>query len=441
MIKAPFKRKSAPIGSSQSATSSSPKTIPRRRGCSVTRSVSLGSSVNSLNVESISGAFAESDIDNDNLNCSNIYAEIDVNNSILVCSNNKPINHSILSDSSTDFDSETKMCLSSDSEVRSNGSKNNLLEVVTDELVLDNDNNGNVMWTGGSVDTHLDNIDKINKILDEKILGNAKTDLKIVTPPSIQISRFIVTKLDESVLGLDTDHLINKLKFHASNEKQKINKTIDVIVQPPPPPPPENHWSEQSKIKAKNSSDGKNVEKKNRFMANKSVNAFLTSVKELKLSRKKSDEDVFEEIDPEPMKNTCPETTSFDDSSSSESSSSSRAIKASNFEDHTILIPQSFDEPQAGCSKQAKATLKSRLKHNIKSKLKFNIKLTSKKRSICQRCLKQRKIQPKNLFGIELTKEWSGDGLLEIDLCCCSVDDLNLGGVSICCFVLLASSN
>lgn len=412
MIKAPFKRKSAPIGSSQSATSSSPKTMPRgRRGCSVTRSVSLGSSVNSLNVDSISGgAFAESDIDNDNLNCSNIYAEIDVNNSILVCSNNKPINHSILSDSSTDFDTESKMCLSSDSEVRSNGSKNNLLEVAevkTDEIVLDNDRNGNVI--GGSVDTHLDNIDKINKILDEKILGNAKRDVKHTSPPSIQISRFIVTKLDESVLGLDTDHLVNKMKFHETMDKNKTNKSVDVY---PTQPHLDNYLSDESKMKAKNCSSGKTVEKRNRFMANKSVNAFLTSVKELKLSRKKSDEDVFEEIDPEPAKDICVETTSLDELSSSESSSSSRAIKALSFEDDTILIPQAFDEPQAGCSKQAKATFKSRLKRNIKSKLKFNIKLTTKKRSICQRCLKQIKIQPKNLFGIELTKEWSGDGLL-----------------------------
>lgn len=422
MIKAPFKRKSAPIGSSQSATSSSPKTMPRRRGCSVTRSVSLGSSVNSLNVESISGAFAESDIDNDNFNCSNIYAEIDVNNSVLVCSNNKPINHSMLSDSSTDFDSESKICLSSDSEVRSNGSKNNLLEVVevTDDSVLNNDDNGNVMWTG-SVDSHLNNIDKINKILDEKILGNTKK----MTPTSIQISRFIVTKLDESVLGLDTVNSIDKTKIRGSNGKHDVDKRVDVVVQPPL----ENHLNDQNKSKAKN------VEKKNRFMANKSVNAFLTSVKELKLSRKKSDEDVFEEIDPRPMKSTCHETTSLDDSSSSESSSSSRANKGLGFEDDTILIPQSFDEPQAGCSKQAKATLKSRLKHNIKSKLKFNIKLTSKKRSICQRCLKQRKFQPKNLFGIELTKEWSGDGLLENDLCCCSVDDLNVSGVCILLFL------
>lgn len=428
MIKAPFKRKSAPIGSSQSATSSSPKTMPRRRGCSVTRSVSLGSSVNSLNVESISGAFAESDIDNDNFNCSNIYAEIDVNNSVLVCSNNKPTNHSMLSDSSTDFDSESKMCLSSDSEVRSNGSKNNLLEVVevTDDSVLNNDDNGNVMWTG-SVDSHLNNIDKINKILDEKILGNAKKDLNKMPPPtSIQISRFIVTKLDESVLGLDTDNSIDKIKIRGSNDKHDVvDKRVNVVAQPPL----ENRLNDPSKGKAKI------VEKKNRFMANKSVNAFLTSVKELKLSRKKSDEDVFEEIDPQPMKNTCHETTSLDDSSSSESSTSSRANKGLGFEDDTILIPQSFDEPQAGCSKQAKATLKSRLKHNIKSKLKFNIKLTSKKRSICQRCLKQRKFQPKNLFGIELTKEWSGDGLLEIDLCCCSVDDLNVSGVCILLFL------
>lgn len=436
MIKAPFKRKSAPIGSSQSATSSSPKSIPRRRGCSVTRSVSLGSSVNSLNVESISGAFAESDdIDNENLNCSNIYAEIDVNNSVLVCSKtNKSINHSILSDSSTDFDSDSKMCLSSDnSEVKSNGSKNNLLEVieVADEKLLDNDDNGNVMWTtsGGSVDTHLNNIDKINKILDEKILGNTKKEVNNMPPSSIQISRFIVTKLDESVLGLDTHNSVDKRKIRELNDKH--DKLADSVSQSPR----ENH--EQSKIQG---NSGKIVEKKNRFMANKSVNAFITSVKELKLSRKKSDEDVFEEIDPEPMKNACLETISLEDnsSSSSASTSSSRANKALGFEDDTILIPQSIDEPQAGCSKQAKATLKSRLKHNIKSKLKFNIKLTSKKRSICQRCLKQRKFQPKNLFGIELTKEWSGgggggDGLLEIDLCCCSIDDLNVSGVSICC--------
>lgn len=399
----------------------------------MTRSVSLGSSVNSLNVDSISGAFAESDIDN--LNCTNIYAEIDVNNSLLVCSsNNKPINNSALSDSSMDFDSDSKMCLSSDSEVRSNGSKNNLLQVVevTDDILLDNDNNGNVMWTGGSVDTHLDNIDKINKILDEKILGNTKKDLKNASPPSIQISRFLVTKVDESVLGLDIEHLNSKRKYHGSKDKHRTNKNVDVTSQPSL----ENNWSEQSKIKVKNLHTAKSVEKKNRFMANKSVNAFLTSVKELKLSRKKSDDDVFEEIDPEPLKSTCHETSSLEDSSSSESTSSSRVIKGSNFEDDTILIPQSFNEPQAGSSKQAKTTLKSRLKHNIKSKLKFNIKLTSKKRSICQRCLRPRKIQPKNLFGIELTKDWSGDGLLEIDLCCCSVDDFS--GVSI--VVLLAAS-
>lgn len=428
MIKAPFKRKSAPIGSSQSATSSSPKTMPRgRRGCSVTRSVSLGSSVNSLNVESISGAFAESD-DIDNLNCTNIYAEIDVNNSILVCSNNKkPINQSMLSDnSSTDLDSDSKMCMSSDGEVRSNGSKNNLLEVAemtTDDVVLDNDSNGNVMWTGGSVDTHLDNIDKINKILDDKILGNSKK----VTPPSIQISRFIVTKLDESVLGLDTDHLKDK-KMGQSNDKNQIDRRADAAQSHA-----DSHSTEQSKPKPDSSSGGK----KNRFMANKSVNAFLTSVKELKLSRKKSDEDVFEEIDPEPMKSRSIETTSIDGSSSSESeTSSSRANKG--YDDDAILIPQSCDAPQASSSKPlAKTTLKTRLKHNIKSKLKFNIKLTSKKRTLCQRCLKQRKFHTKNLFGIELTKEWSGgDGLLEIDLCCCSVDDLP--GVSIAVLFLLA---
>lgn len=431
MIKAPFKRKSVPIGSSQSATSSSPKTTPRsRRGCSVTRSVSLGSSVNSLNVESISGAFAESDIDNDNLNCSaNIYAEIDVNNSILVCSNNKPINNSILSDCSTDFDSESKICLSSDGEVKSNGSKNNLLEEVevADEILIDNDNNGNnVMWTGGSVDTHLDNIDKINKILDEKILGSVTNEVQDMPQPSIQIKRFIVTKIDESVLGLDTNHSMKKLKSKEKSDKHKIaakNDVSEIRV--------ENNSDNSNKIKTKNIDIIKNVEKKNRFMANKSVSAFITSVKELKISRKKSIEDVFEEINPELITNACLETTSFDDTSSSESTTSSRANKVDHFEDDTILIPQTFDEPQAGSSKQAKATLKSRLKHNIKSKLKFNIKLTSKKRTICQRCLKQRKIQPKNLFGIELTKDWSGDGLLEIDLCCCSVDDLNLSGVSI----------
>ncbi|XP_037027004.1 tyrosine-protein kinase Fer isoform X3 [Bradysia coprophila] len=373
-------------------------------------------------MESISGALAESDIDN--MNCSNIYAEIDVNNSVLVCANNKPINHSMLSDSSTDFDSDSKMCLSSDGEMRSNGSKNNLLEVVevSDDIVLDNDNNGNVMWSGGSVDTHLDNIDKINKILDEKILGNTKKEVKETTPTSIQISRFIVTKLDESVLGLDTDHLNKKLNVRDSNDDCKTEKRNNVISEPYS----ENHSTERRKPEAKDRSSGRNVEKKNRFIANKSVNAFLTSVKELKLSRKKSDEDVFEEIASEPVKSGCIETTSIDGSTSSESTTtSSLAIKASSFEDDAILISQSIDEPQAGSSKQAKTTLKSRLKHKIKSKLKFNIKLTSSKPAICQRCLKQRKTQPKNLFGIELTKEWSGDGLVEIDLCCCSVDDLS----------------
>lgn len=436
MFKAPFKRKSAPISSSQSATSSSPKTMPRRRGCSVTRSVSLGSSVNSLNMESISGALAASDIDN--MNGSNIYAEIDVNNSVLMCANNKPINHSLLSDSSTDFDSDSKMCLSSDGEVRSNGSKNNLLEAAEagDGIVPDNDDNGNVMWNGGSVDTHLDNIDKINKILDDKILGNTKKALKEMTPASIQISRFIVTKLDESVLGLDTDHLNKKLKVRESNvDQHKTEKRIEPLS--------EIHSIERNKHPDKDrcggGDGGRNVEKKNRFISNKSVNAFLSSVKELKLSRRKSDEDVFEEIAAEPVKSDCIETTSIDGSTSSEStSSSSAAIKAANFDDDTTLITQSIDEPQAGSSKQAKATLKSRLKHKLKSKLKFNIKLTSSsKPAICQRCLRKRKAQPKNLFGIELTKEWSGDGLLEIDLCCCSVDDLS--GVSICCFVVLPS--
>lgn len=424
MIKAPFKRKSAPISSSQSATSSSPKTMPRRRGCSVTRSVSLGSSVNSLNMERISGVLAESDIDN--MNGSNIYAEIDVNNSVLVCANNKPINHSMLSDSSTEFDSESKMCLSSDGEVKSNGSKNNLLEVaeVSDDIVLDNDSNGNVMWSGGSVDTHLDNIDKINKILDEKMLGNTTKGGKETAPTTIQISRFIVTKLDESVLGLDTDHVNKKLKVRESSNINHKTEKRNVAAEP------QNHSTERSKVEAKDRSGGKSVEKKNRFIANKSVNAFLTSVKELKLSRRKSDEDVFEEIASEPVKSSYVETTSIDGSTSSESTtSSSVAMKASSFEDDATLISQSIDEPQAGSSKQAKATLKSRLKRKIKSKLKFNIKLTSSKPAICQRCLRQRKTQPKNLFGIELTKEWSGDGLLEIDLCCCSVDDLS--GVSI----------
>ncbi|KAJ6638588.1 Tyrosine-protein kinase Fer, partial [Pseudolycoriella hygida] len=418
MIKAPFKRKSAPIGSSQSATSSSPKTMPRRRGCSVTRSVSLGSSVNSLNVESISGAFAESDVDNDNLNCSNIYAEIDVNNSILMCANNKLINHPMLSDNSSDFCSDSKSCLGSDTKGTTNGSKNNLLEV-SDQMCLDNDSNGNVMWTTGSVDNHLDNIDKINRILDEKILGNTQKESK--HQPSIQISRFIVTKLDESVLGLDKDHVNRKLK--AGNDIHTNEKKVDVNVEPP-----ENRLDERNANKAKNCNSN---EKKNRFMNKKSVNAFLTSVKELKLSRKKSDEDVFEQIDAEPSKKVNPDTVSLDDSSSSESSSSSRAIK-STFEDDAILLPQSPDEPQASSSKQSKITLKSRLKRNIKSKLKFNLKLTSKKRSICQRCLKQRKIQQKNLFGIELTKDWIGDGLLEIDLCCCSDDDLSGTEMSSC---------
>lgn len=191
MIKAPFKRKSTSniiissggsyVGGATAASQSSPKLTPIRiRGSSVPRSISLGSSVNSLELEN-------------SCDLTNIYSEIDVNR-VLLCdkqSNNQnlTINNKIklLDDNDTVEGNTTGDDPDENEDTQTNGSKNNLLKFdngssskgvtvanscSSSSNIAGVDNIDDDMWS--SVNMHLDNIDKVNKSLDEKIFNASK---------------------------------------------------------------------------------------------------------------------------------------------------------------------------------------------------------------------------------------------------------------------------
>lgn len=322
MIKAPFKRKSAPNvvvadanGGAASGTSLSPKGTPNSmRGCSVTRSLSLGSSVNSLLELQAS------------CDSTNIYAEIDVNRVLLLLCEQK--NNQTLTllnaekdmpkadkqeDTGAEEDEDGVVVIRRNDE---NGSKNNLLEYdggsnsttgATAAVVGTHQSEYDDMWS--SVNVHLDNIDKVNKSLDEKLMNSLRPIMAAAELPSTSVDVEHRTSLREMFkntfsrdeTAIERERLIDDDSDRPSTTttSNPSDKPIDVFndsALDSIAADSEELRRKKEKKKMPKKSDA--VKKTARsFKANKSVNALLTSFKDFKNSKRKIDQEVFEHVE------------------------------------------------------------------------------------------------------------------------------------------------
>lgn len=425
MIKAPFKRKSAPTivvgangasGTSGATTSSmSPKGTPTSlRGCSVTRSLSLGSSVNSL------------DELRNSCDSTNIYAEIDVNRVLLLLceqKNNQTLN--MLNNDNCSLVDDADATRRRNDE---NGSKNNLLEFdggsISAAAATNIENDDDDMWK--SVNVHLDNIDRVNKSLDEKLFSN--------------VIRTNTTNCNESV---DTEHrssIREMLKSTFSREENVETERLledDCDKDDDKPDPKSNALNKDffnvsldsidddcretstadgpsvtvvtdiKKDKKNSKKSGVTEAKKSRsksFKSNKSVNALLMSFKDFKNSKRKIDEEIFEHVENMPLDRAViskePSVTTVGEESSKQNTRP--ASHHVSCEEDVNLLPTHSKTPFRSKNAALSAATKKPKKPSKLKKLKLKLKLPSSsgsaaaqlaaavaKRPICRHCFKK----------------------------------------------------
>lgn len=426
MIKAPFKRKSAPTivvgangtsGASGATTSSmSPKGTPTSlRGCSVTRSLSLGSSVNSI------------DELRNSCDSTNIYAEIDVNRVLLLLceqKNNQTLN--MLNNDNVSLVDDADATRRRNDE---NGSKNNLLEfdggssaaAATD---IENDNDDD-MWK--SVNVHLDNIDRVNKSLDEKLFSSAiRTNMTcnesvesehrnsiremlkstFSREENVETERLLEDdcdkdddKPDPKTTALNIDFL--NVSLDANDDDGRETSSTE---------PPRSVIANKKKEKKNSKKSGVNdpsEAKKSRsksFKSNKSVNALLTSFKDFKNSKRKIDEEIFEHVENMPLDRTVitKEPSLITVGKESSTQSTRPASHHVSCEEDVNLLPTHSKSPIRSKNAALSAASKKPKKPSKLKKLKLKLKLPSSsgsaaaqlaaavaKRPICRHCFKK----------------------------------------------------
>lgn len=421
MIKAPFKRKSAPTivvganGASGATTSSmSPKGTPTSlRGCSVTRSLSLGSSVNSL------------DELRNSCDSTNIYAEIDVNRVLLLLCEQK--NNQTLNMLSNDNGSLVDDADATRRRNDENGSKNNLLEFdggsMSAATAANIENEEDDMWK--SVNVHLDNIDRVNKSLDEKLFSNAiRTNMTsnesvdtehrssiremlkstFSREENVETERLLEDDCDKDDDKPDPKSIALNMDFPnvslASNEDDgRETSSVDgpaVVVV-----------TDKKKEKKNGKKSGVNDSteaKKSRsksFKSNKSVNALLTSFKDFKNSKRKIDEEIFEHFENMPLDQAVITKEPSLNTVGTESSTQNTRHHVSCEEDVNLLPTHSKSPIRSKNAALSAATKKTKKPSKLK-KLKLKLKLPSSsgsaaaqlaaavaKRPICRHCFKK----------------------------------------------------
>lgn len=423
MIKAPFKRKSAPTivvgangasGASGATTSSmSPKGTPTSlRGCSVTRSLSLGSSVNSL------------DELRNSCDSTNIYAEIDVNRVLLLLceqKNNQTLNMLNNDNGSLVDDSDATRRRNDE-----NGSKNNLLEFdggsmsAATAVNIENDDDDD-MWK--SVNVHLDNIDKVNKSLDEKLLSNTirsniPSNESVDTEHRSSIREILKSTFSreenvetERLLEDDCDkddekpepktNALNMDFFNVSLDSNDDDGRETSSADGPSVAVIANKKKETKDSKKGGVNDPIEAKKSRSksFKSNKSVNAILTSFKDFKNSKRKIDEEIFEHVENMPLDRAViakdPSLTAFGKETSTQNPRP--AGHHVSCEEDVNLLPTHSKSPIRGKNATKKPKKPSKLK-----KLKLKLKLPSSsgsaaaqlaaavaKRPICRHCFKK----------------------------------------------------
>lgn len=446
MIKAPFKRKSAPATAPAAAATAAltPKGTPRNgRGSSATRSISLGSSVNSLDADNSS--------DCNPINSTNIYTEIDVKR-VLLRDNNRPTNNS---DDAQPFDVGTNSRrVSLTQRNRINDSKNNLLR---SDDGCDAEENGK--WS--SVSVYLASSDKESddksmkfRLSDHNAIKNGNDSIRTSFREKIKNklspdqendreTEFLIDDrsketISESEIDMTTKNTehndapeINETKAENFEIMQGVKKKRKKIKYP-------------KKDKKKYSENSEESQKKGIFpktkLKNKSVNALLTSIKDFKNSRKNNAEPDLEIQ----KKDDTPSSTAKPEDSSEENEIFEKMSPTHHDPDHDNQTrdnsPENNDEDETNLLhhknrfelidelKSSKRSRKSssKLKHNLKSKFKFPLKMSSKnKAQNCRKCFKERRKLNNN--GQQEKDPTDSENVNEINnFCVCGYNDDDL---------------
>lgn len=426
MIKAPFKRKSAPTivvgangtsGASGATTSSmSPKGTPTSlRGCSVTRSLSLGSSVNSLD-----------DLRN-SCDSTNIYAEIDVNRVLLLLceqKNNQTLN--MLNNDNSSLADEADATRRRNDE---NGSKNNLLEFdggsMSVAAAINIENDCDEMWK--SVNVHLDNIDRVNKSLDEKLFSSAirttTTCIESVDTEQRSSIREMLKSTFSREENVETERLLeddcdkddnqpdpkaialNMDFFNVSLDSNDDDGRETSSADGPTTAVVADKKKEKKNSKTKGDPTEAKKSRSKSFKSNKSVNALLTSFKDFKNSKRKIDEEIFEHVENMPLDGAViakePLRTAVEEESSTQNTRPANH-HVSCEEDVNLLPTHSKSLNRSKNAAFSAAATKKQKKPSKLKKLKLKLKLPSSsgsaaaqlaaavaKRPICRHCFKK----------------------------------------------------